>query len=245
MQAQMQVLINPPQIVDTANVLGLLPGSDPELAHEVLIIGAHYDHVGDDPGEVTCLDDPVAGLEGQGDVTCTAGGGLRYPGENDNASGVAVLLEIARLWQETDYKPRRSVLFAAWGAQEVGQQGSSFYVQNPAFPLASTLAVLQMDAVGGGSGYYLEANFDWEREAELIFIMTRAEEAVEGRLAKTTTVGTGDHIPFREAGVPTLPLAWRGSVEHNMPQGFDDEVEAYRMGVTGRMVALTLMTLAR
>jgi len=245
MQANMQVLITPPQTVDTANVLGLLPGSDPELAHEVLIIGAHYDHVGDDPGEVTCLDDPDVGLEGQGDVTCMAGGGLHYPGENDNASGVAVLLEIARLWQEMDYRPRRSVLFAAWGAQEVGQKGSSFYVQNPAFPLASTLAVLQMDAVGGGSGYYLEANFDWELEAELIFTMTRAEEAVEGRLARTTSVGTGDHVPFREAGVPTLPLAWRGSVEHNMPQGFDDEVEAYRMGITGRMVALTIMTLAR
>ena len=245
MQVQMQVMLSQPQIVDSSNVLGFLPGSDPDRAHEVIIIGAHYDHVGDDPGVELCLEIIPPPTDLPVEVMCGLPSGRRYPGANDNASGVAVMLEIARLWHEKGYQPSRSVLFAAWGGQESGELGSNFYVQNPVYPLESTLAVLQLDAVGGGSGYYLEASFDWEREAELIFTMTSAESAVDGRLAKVTTVSAGDHVPFREAGVPTLPLSWRGANENNMPQGFGDGIEIYRLSVTGRMVSLTLMTLAR
>jgi Zn-dependent M28 family amino/carboxypeptidase len=245
MQVQMQVLLSQPQIVDSANVLGLLPGADPSLADEVIILGAHYDHVGDNPGVKYCLEILPSGPGLPEEVLCDVPSGRRYPGANDNASGIGVLLEIARLWHENGYRPNRSVLFAAWGAQEIGEVGSSFYVQNPVFSLESTLAVVQLDAVGGGSGFYLEVNFDWEREAELVFTITRAEEAVDGRLAKVTTIADGDHLPFREAGVPTLPLSWRGASEENMPQGYEDEIELYRLSVTGRMVTLTLMTLAR
>jgi hypothetical protein len=71
------------------NVLGYLPGTDPQKKDEVVIIGAHYDHVGVDPD------------------------GTIYNGTNDNASGVAVILEIARLWQSQGFHPARSVLFAA------------------------------------------------------------------------------------------------------------------------------------
>ena len=106
------------ETVQTVNVLGLLPGSDPYLRQEVIILGAHYDYVGDDP----------AGRNNPG--------GLRYSGANDNASGVAVLLEIARLLHEQDYHPKRSILFVAWGAQELGQAGSNYYLANPVFPLA-------------------------------------------------------------------------------------------------------------
>jgi hypothetical protein len=240
LRVQLSVLVNEPEIVNSANVLGYLPGSDPEFAQEVIIVGAHYDHVGDDPPSAACFqpDGPTAD-----DAECVMG--LRYPGANDNASGIAVMLEIARLWQEGGYRPRRSVLFAAWGAQEVGEVGSSYYVQNPFFPLTDTTMAVQMDAVAGGSGYYLEATFDWDREAELIFTIRIAEDEVDGRLARTNEETLGDHVPLREAGVPTLPLAWRGADENNMPRGYEDEVDPYRLGVTGRMVALTLMTLAR
>ncbi len=240
LRVRLRVLVGVPEVVDSANVLGLLPGSDPDLADQVIIIGAHYDHVGDDPPSVACLEESEEEVD---DPDCVPG--LRYPGANDNASGIAVMLEIARLWQEGGYRPRRSVLFAAWGAQEVGEAGSSYYVQNPVVPLENTVMAVQMDAIAGGSGYYLEATFDWDREAELIFTIRIAEDAVDGRLARTNDETEGDHVPLREAGVPTLPLAWRGADENNMPLGYDDEVDPYRLGVTGRMVALTLMTLAR
>ena len=64
--------------------------------------------------------------------------GLVWPGANDDASGVAVLLEIARSWKEQGYIPKRSVIFVAWDAEELGLLGSIHYVQNPPFPLENT-----------------------------------------------------------------------------------------------------------
>ena len=98
------------------NVLGLLPGADPQQKDEIVIVGAHYDHAGVDPD------------------------GTIYNGANDNASGVAVMLEIARLWQAQGYRPAHSVLFAAWDAEEQGLRGSSYYVSAPVYPLDQTLA---------------------------------------------------------------------------------------------------------
>ncbi len=179
-----------------------------------------YDHVGDDPD------------------------GLRYSGANDDASGVAVLLEIARLWQETGYRPARSILFAAWGAQEAGEIGSQFYVDNPAIPLDDTVAMLQMDSVAGGDGFYLEAQGDRRTEATLRFAMERASELVESRLSLESPEGVSDQRPFREAGIPSLLLIWKGASEDNYPDELADEIEPYRLSMTGRAVALGAMMLA-
>jgi hypothetical protein len=77
------------------NVLGVLPGRDPQYNNQVVILGAHYDHLGQSPD------------------------GTVWAGANDNASGVAVMLEIAKRWHEQGYVPRRTVLFAAWDAEEM------------------------------------------------------------------------------------------------------------------------------
>jgi Zn-dependent M28 family amino/carboxypeptidase len=191
------------------------------LEQEVIILGAHYDHVGDDPDR-------------------------RYAGENDNASGVGILLEIARLWHERGYRPRRSVLFAAWGAQELGEVGSSYYVNHhPVLPLERTAAMLQLDAVGGGDGYYLEARGDWERDGWLLYSMIATEDSVDGRLAPRGQPGQSDQVPFHEAGVPTLLITWRGASEDNVPIEIADQVDRHRLGMAGRMVTLALMSIAR
>jgi hypothetical protein len=223
LRATVHVPLSAPKNVETANVLGLLPGRDPELSREIVIVGAHYDHVGDDPGA----------------------SGRRYAGANDNASGIGVLLEIASLWQETGYRPQRSVLFAAWGAQEPGEIGSTYYVTDPAFPLENIVAVFQLDAVGGGRGYFLEAQGDPEQEGMLRFALEAAEKQVDGRLTLTRPSGRSDDRPFRQVGIPTLLLTWRESSEDNLPVEYADPVEPYRLGVTGRMVSLALMTIAR
>jgi Zn-dependent M28 family amino/carboxypeptidase len=249
-RVRIAVPLDAPRTVTTANVLGVLPGSDPDLSREVVIVGAHYDHVGDDPG------------------------GLRYPGANDDASGVAVLLEMARLWHETGYRPKRSVLLAAWGAQELGMLGSQHYLAHPAFPLDRTHAVLQLDAVGGGSGHYMEAQGRREREGLWLFNMEVAEELVDGRLklavpTEVTLVSdvsetaelyaspfagrayqllrakVSDNVTFLQAGIPTLLVTWRGASEDNWPVELADEVEPYRLGVTGRMVTLATMAMTR
>jgi len=243
-QVYLDVPLTPAEAASTANVLGLWPGSDPSLSHEVLIVGAHYDHVGHDPDGLFC----PPGLDPQDDTGCTRREGLKYPGANDDASGVAVLLEIARLWQEAGYRPARSVLFAAWGAQEPGEVGSSFYVAHPAFPLTDTVAMLQLDAVGGSrTGYYLQAQGDRKVEGEnlLLFTIEAAASQVEGRLDLARPTGRSDERPFREANVPALLLIWKGADERNLPAEEADPIDPLRLRTTGRTVALTLMMLAR
>jgi uncharacterized protein len=225
-EVRVEISFSPLESGQTANVLGLLPGSDPDLAQEVIVLGAHYDHVGDDPPG------------GQG-------GGRRYPGANDDASGVAVLLEIARLWQAAGYQPGRSVLFAAWGAQELGELGSRYYVDHPLLPLKDTVAMLQLDTVGGGEGYYLEAQGGSAREGLLVFNLQVADEWVDGRLTLRSKWAQSDQIPFHEAGVPSLLITWREASEDNWPVEIADEVDPYRLGVTGRMVTLAVMATAR
>ena len=102
------------------NVLGVLPGRDPEFADEVVVISAHYDHLGQSPD------------------------GTVWDGANDDASGVAAMLEIARNWQEQGYVPRRTVLFAAWDAEEIGLLGASHFVQRPQYPLENIVGVIQI-----------------------------------------------------------------------------------------------------
>ncbi|MBN1584227.1 MAG: M20/M25/M40 family metallo-hydrolase [Anaerolineae bacterium] len=219
LEVHIDVPLCAPKTVESANVLGLLPGADP-LFDQVVIIGAHYDHVGDDPDR-------------------------RYSGQNDNASGIALLLEIARLWHETDYRPQRSVLFAAWGAQEPGEIGSRYYVAHPALPLTRTVAAIHLDAVGGGDGFFLQVEGTPAQEGLLRFGFQVAEERVDGRLALAKPSDQGDHLPFRERGVPSTLVAWRDASEENLPDEMADQVEPYRLGVAGRMVIFALVSIAK
>jgi acetylornithine deacetylase/succinyl-diaminopimelate desuccinylase-like protein len=245
------------------NVLGILPGSDPILRHEIIIIGTHYDHVGFDPDALVC---PI-GSDAQDTSSCVVEPGLSYSGNNDNASGVAVMLEIARMWHELGYQPKRTILFAAFGAQELGQVGSSYYLENPIIPLEETVFMFQLDAVGGGSGHYLEAQGIWETEGLLLFSLQTAEDLVDGRLKITVPghrsemppffssipqvvytsprSGVSDQIGFKEYGMPALLVTWRGASEENWPDELADEVDPYRITVAGKMLTLTLMMLAR
>jgi aminopeptidase YwaD len=114
-----------------ANVVGVLEGSDPKLKDEVIVVGAHYDHLG-------------RGGEGslaprEGDI---------HHGADDNASGTAGLLELARVFSQERARMRRTVLFIAFGGEEEGLVGSSFYVQHPLLPLGQTVAMLNMDMIG-------------------------------------------------------------------------------------------------
>ncbi|MBK9050168.1 MAG: M28 family peptidase [Chloroflexi bacterium] len=108
----LDIPLSPIVQAETANVLALLPGSDPVLRDEFIVISAHYDHVGNEPDTWLCNGQVVTD-ERVGDTACEQIAGLVYAGANDNASGVAVMLEMARLWQETGYRPTRSILFIA------------------------------------------------------------------------------------------------------------------------------------
>jgi hypothetical protein len=108
------------------NVVGLIEGADPVLRDEWVILGAHFDHNGADGGAVLA-------------------------GADDNASGVSALLAIAEAYTlaaRSGRRPRRSVLFAAWNAEERGLLGSWAWVEQPLVPLARTAAVINLDMIG-------------------------------------------------------------------------------------------------
>ena len=106
------------------NVLGLVHGSDAILKNTFVIIGGHFDHIG-------------VGTNNE-----------IFFGADDNASGIAALLELTRAIQINSPKPRRSIIFAAWSGEEIGLLGSQYYIENPVVPLNDTIAVLQMDMIG-------------------------------------------------------------------------------------------------
>jgi hypothetical protein len=163
------------------NVIGKIRGSDPVLGDEVIIVGAHIDHLGvDDEGAV-------------------------YGGADDNASGAAIVLELARMFGRCGLTPKRTLLFVEWNAEEMGLIGSRHYVDNPIESLDRTIAVYNFDMVGGGdgSGILLFGGEDDENRW-LTELMRNAAEA-EGLNHAIQIVPqklASDHAPFVERGIP-------------------------------------------
>jgi len=199
-------------IVPDRNVLAYIEGSDPKLKDEVVIVSAHYDHEGAD-------------------------GNVIYSGADDDGSGTVALMAIADAYARAaaaNQRPRRSVLFAAWGSEERGPLlGAWAYTENPTFPLAQTVAVLNMDMigrneevqVGGGPRFNgleiqtAESNrnavniLGYSRHPELSAAVERANRAAVGiglelkmRYDNNSSnlLRRSDQWPFLQNGVPAL-----------------------------------------
>ncbi len=113
------------------NILGMIEGSDPQLKQQVIILSAHYDHVG--YGNARNSYGPT---------------GYIHNGADDNASGASTLLEVADACSRLDPKPKRTILFALWDAEERGLNGSKHWLSRPTLPLASVRLMINMDMVG-------------------------------------------------------------------------------------------------
>src|SRR5262245_41379825 len=117
--------------VPAYNVIGIIEGSDPKLKREYIVIGAHYDHLG--RGNHSSRDPNSKEV---------------HHGADDNASGTAGLLELARIFSAGRKELRRSILFIGFSAEESGLIGSHYYVNHPFIPLTDTLAMLNLDMIG-------------------------------------------------------------------------------------------------
>ena len=169
------------------NVIGLLEGSDPGLKDEVIIVGGHLDHLG------RCYE--------------------IMPGANDNASAVAVILGMAEAFSKCPVKPRRSVMFLCFGAEEQGVVGSQFYCEHPIFALEKTVAFLNLDGVGCGDKINALAakNYPafWEfiDEANQKYIHRTIEPSNFSNIARPRL----DAARFMWKGVPTISFSVYGS----------------------------------
>lgn len=164
------------------NVLAFLPGSDPQKVQEILVVGAHRDHFGRQAG-------------------------LLFPGADDNASGTAIILEVARVMAQADVKVQRTVLFVSFSGEEQGLVGSRLYLQRPVVPIISTKAMINIDHAGIGNGRLTIGITGFEKSVALEAGQTA------GLTDKLDVYGFfpgGDHVPFKEAGVPTVTVVSGG-----------------------------------
>jgi Zn-dependent M28 family amino/carboxypeptidase len=205
--------------VPAYNVIGMLEGSDPVLKKEVIIVGAHYDHLG-------------RGGEGSGSLAQRAGD-IHY-GADDNASGTAGVLELARLFTTQTPKPRRTIVFMAFGGEEEGLLGSNYYVNHPLLPLANTVAMINMDMIGrmkesklviGGVGTAKEWRDIMAANAEKAFQLTLNEDGF----------GPSDHSSFYAKQIPVL-FFWTGThTDYHKPS---DTFEKINYADEARILAL-------
>ncbi len=187
------------------NVIGVLPGTDPELADEIIVIGAHIDHLG--TNSVT---------------------GEIYNGADDNASGTAVMMELARAFVLGEHEPARTIVFAAWNAEELGLIGSCYYVENPLFPISKTIAAYSIDMVGAGVGYGLAMHgATLSDNAWLADVMSGYAEEIElgFEVVPSSPLDASDHVCFYYSGVPAVLLSTLGMREYyHTPQDTIDTI---------------------
>lgn len=185
----------------TDNVIGVLPGSDPELKKENIIIGAHYDHIG-------------LGYFGTRD---TKAEGQIHNGADDNASGTAVLMNLAERLSGRASRPARSVVFIAFTAEEMGVQGSAHYVAHPAFPLASTKAMINLDMVGRMKDNRLTvAGIDTAKEFRPLVTAAGREFGAEIN-PSSRAFGGSDHAVFYRKNIPVLHFYTGSHEDYHKP----------------------------
>lgn len=214
------------------NVVGMLPGTDRRLRDETVMVTAHYDHLG-------------------------VQGGKLYPGANDNGSGVAALLEVARLL--AGQRLARSVLFVAFGSEEQLMLGSYYYVMHPVRPLEKTRAVLNLDMIGRGEAHTPESEGAYEITAggsnqlnlvgaafspDLATAVERAARRagmiLSDKFDRDSTMRAlfrCDHLPFLQKQVPAVWLFGGFHPGYHEPADTIDHLDFNKME---RVVSLTL-----
>jgi hypothetical protein len=175
------------------NVLAILPGSDPDLAHEVIVLGAHYDHVGHGK---------------HGNSLAALGGDLEHDsihnGADDNASGSAVLLELAESLATAPVRPRRTVMFQWYSGEEVGLLGSLHWVKEPTLDFDRVVAMLNMDMVGRLTGSTLMVGGVGTTPAFEGLVRAAADAEKVDLILDQVGAAPSDNASFHQADVPVL-----------------------------------------
>jgi C-terminal processing protease CtpA/Prc len=174
---------------NSQNLLAVLEGSDPLLREQYIVVGAHYDHVG--YGTRRNSNGPI---------------GFIHNGADDNASGVAALLEVIDALAQSGHRPRRSILFAFWDGEEKGLLGSKYWMRNPTIPVSSIEMAWNIDMVGRLEGGRIEVM--GARTAAGLRRQLSTTSLTEGTWVDFTWdyKDNSDHWTFYQAGIPSLCL---------------------------------------
>lgn len=213
----------PDKSVTGYNVIGILDGTDKQLKNEAIVIGAHYDHLGHG-----------------GDGSLAVNSTDIHHGADDNASGTAAIIELARQFAK-EKKNKRTIIFIAFSGEEEGLFGSKYYVNNPVFPIENTIAMINLDMVGrlkddkltiGGIGTASE----WK---ELVSAKDRVTFETHNGTPNTTFSGSmniftlqlnedgfgpSDHSSFYTKKVPVLFFFTGTHLDYHKPSDTADKI---------------------
>jgi hypothetical protein len=202
---------------DAYNVIGILEGRDDVLKNEAIVIGAHYDHLG---------------RGGQGSLAVNSSD--VHHGADDNASGTAAILELARYFAKEKIN-KRTLIFVAFSGEEEGLIGSKYYVNNPVFPLEKTVAMINLDMVGrmkddkltvGGMGTATEWNEMVKRRNEIYFDNDDGYGVGKKMNLQFNDDGFGpsDHSSFYGKKIPVLFLFTGTHDDYHKPSDTADKI---------------------
>jgi Zn-dependent M28 family amino/carboxypeptidase len=209
------------------NVIGILPGSDPARAREAVVIGAHYDHVG---------------LGGRLSVTPDRVGEI-HNGADDNASGTAAIIEMARSAVADRARFPRTLVFIAFAGEERGLLGSAYYASHAVFPIENTIAMLNLDMVGRARGGVDVSGLDVSPSIEAD--LKAASTAIGGGLQikrEGPGAGRSDDSNFLDRRIPAINFFTGFHGDYHRPS---DDWEKIDAAGTKRVATLALELAAR
>jgi hypothetical protein len=216
-QARLRVALARRDILGV-NVVGILPGTDPALADEAVLVGAHYDHVGVVRGDL-------------------------HPGADDNASGTALVLGLARAFAAAGGTPR-TLVFALFGAEELGLVGSRHYAAHPLWPLARTVAMLNFDMVGRLRERPLHVG-GVDSGSALRRVVGQAADAEGLPVALASSpFAPSDHSVLYRAGLPVLFFSTGVHQDLHRPGDTADKIDGHGMARIAALAARVVTGLA-
>ncbi|OFX74690.1 MAG: hypothetical protein A2X12_03515 [Bacteroidetes bacterium GWE2_29_8] len=171
----------------TSNLYAIIEGSDSLLKNEYLILGAHLDHVGVQAEDVY------------------------FPGANDNASGSATILELARVFSLHKIKPKRSIIFVLFAAEENGMLGSKYFAENCPVPVKNVVSMFNFDCIAHGDSILVRCG---ELFPELWNIAKENNKYINMMVDKTTNSSVADAEAFFKEGIPTLYFVTTNTYTH-------------------------------
>lgn len=192
--------------VKTSNVVAFLEGNDPILKHEYIVLGAHYDHLG------------MGGPSSKSDQKNT----IHY-GADDNASGTAALLEIAEKIAANKTALKRSVIFIAFGAEEQGLLGSTYFVENPLVPLSQIKLMINMDMVGRlNTEKHVYMNGAGTFPDGVTLLQNLGESMGLTSIVHAGSVGGSDHVSFFKKDLSVIGIHTGAHPQYHRPEDTAD-----------------------
>ncbi len=216
--------------VPVRNVIARLEGSDPALRDEHVVLGGHYDHVG-------------YGHSG----SLTGAWGHVHPGADDNASGTAAILAVAEALSRAPERPRRSILFMHFTAEEKGLMGSRWFVEHPTVPMNKILAMINLDMVGRNDPSQLSVNGDAAAAGldALVQRIARDEIGLTINHDAGSGIDRSDQWAFALHNVPAVAFFSGEHDDYHRPSDVPSRIVPDKLERVARLSALTLWRIAQ